>query len=152
MKVAMSLPPSGLSFQHSDFGGVHTIGADPRTRIRYTITQDTMFVDMWEVAPGRRNQGVGRELFREALAAHPHITSIRGIAELDNLAVLRRTGNVAQTVAVGSALAGVPPRSSGSVEQETHLVTPPRPTSEVPIIGFSALLQLVEWCHVSPNP
>ena len=37
---------------------------------------------------------------------------------------------------------------SGCVEQETHLVTPPRPTSQVPIIGFSALLQLVEWCHV----
>src|SRR5262249_56182614 len=38
--------------------------------------------------------------------------------------------------------------TSGSVEQETHLVTPPRPPSEVPIIGFSALLQLVEWCHL----
>jgi hypothetical protein len=38
--------------------------------------------------------------------------------------------------------------TSGSVEQKTHLVTPPRPTSEVPIIGFSTLLQLVDWCHV----
>src|SRR5271157_5600578 len=37
---------------------------------------------------------------------------------------------------------------SGRVEQETHLVTPPRPTSQVPIIGFSALLQLVEWYQV----
>src|SRR5271166_2252021 len=36
----------------------------------------------------------------------------------------------------------------GRVEQETHLVTPPRPTSQVPIIGFSALLQLVEWYQV----
>jgi hypothetical protein len=38
-------------------------------------------------------------------------------------------------------------RLYGSVEQETHLVTLPRSTSQVPIIGFSALLQLVEWCH-----
>ena len=38
--------------------------------------------------------------------------------------------------------------TSGRVEQETHLVTPPRPTSQVPIIGFSALLQLVEWYQV----
>ena len=37
---------------------------------------------------------------------------------------------------------------SGSVKQETHLVTSPRSTFQVPIIGFSALLQLVEWCHV----
>ena len=36
----------------------------------------------------------------------------------------------------------------GSVKQETHLVTSPRPASQAPIIGFSALLQLVEWCHV----
>ncbi len=40
------------------------------------------------------------------------------------------------------------PHRSGRVEQETHLVTPPRPTSQVPIIGFSALLQLVEWYQV----
>jgi hypothetical protein len=40
---------------------------------------------------------VGRELFQQALAAHPNVRSIRGIAELDNLAVLRRTGDVAQT-------------------------------------------------------
>src|SRR5271157_2036548 len=40
------------------------------------------------------------------------------------------------------------PHRSGRVEQETHLVTPPRATSEVPIIGFSALLQLVEWYQV----
>src|SRR5271157_4164762 len=39
-------------------------------------------------------------------------------------------------------------RGSGRVEQETHLVTPPRATSQVPIIGFSALLQLVEWYQV----
>src|SRR5271166_3062191 len=38
--------------------------------------------------------------------------------------------------------------TSGSVEQETHLVTPPRPTSQEPIIGLSALLQLVEWYQV----
>ena len=38
--------------------------------------------------------------------------------------------------------------TSGRVKQETHLVTPPRPTSQVPIIGFSALLQLVEWYQV----
>src|SRR5208283_258510 len=40
------------------------------------------------------------------------------------------------------------PHRSGRVEQETHLVTSPRPTSQVPIIGFSALLQLVEWYQV----
>src|SRR5207247_8520332 len=83
--------------QHSDLGRGHTMRAGPGTRIRYTITQDTMFVDMWEVAPGLRNQGVGRELFPQVLAAHPNVRSIRGIAELDNLAVLRRTGDVAQT-------------------------------------------------------
>ena len=38
--------------------------------------------------------------------------------------------------------------TSGRVEQETHLVTPPRPTSQVPIIELSALLQLVEWYQV----
>src|SRR5271166_5361224 len=37
------------------------------------------------------------------------------------------------------------PHRSGRVEQETHLVTPPRPTSQVPIIGFSALLQLLHF-------
>src|SRR5208337_3188188 len=40
------------------------------------------------------------------------------------------------------------PHRSGRVKQETHLVTPPRPTFQVPIIGFSALLQLVEWYQV----
>ena len=40
------------------------------------------------------------------------------------------------------------PHRSGRVEQEAHLVTPPRPTSQVPIIGFSALLQLVEWYQI----
>src|SRR5271166_4974477 len=43
------------------------------------------------------------------------------------------------------------PRGShrfGSVKLETHSVTSPRSTFQVPIIGLSALLQLVEWCHV----
>src|SRR5208283_4324751 len=38
--------------------------------------------------------------------------------------------------------------TSGSVKQETHLVTPPRPTSQVPIVRLSALLQLAEWYQV----
>src|SRR5262249_60416971 len=50
-------------------------------------------------------------------------------------------------VAVGNALAGVPPRRSGSVEQTTPLATPPPPRSEWPIIGLPALLQLVDWLH-----
>ena len=41
----------------------------------------------------------------------------------------------------------LPAHRTGSVEQEAHLVTPPRPTSPVPISGLSALLELVEWCH-----
>jgi len=56
-----------------------------------------MFVDMWEVAPELRNQGIGRSLFQEALAKNPDVTSIRGVAELDNLAALRSTGDVART-------------------------------------------------------
>src|SRR5208337_866948 len=36
----------------------------------------------------------------------------------------------------------------GCVKQKTRLVTSPRSTFQVPIIGFSALLQLVEWCQV----
>src|SRR5271165_4233400 len=39
-------------------------------------------------------------------------------------------------------------RTSGSARHKTHPVTSPRPRSEIPIIGTSALLQLVEWYHV----
>jgi hypothetical protein len=39
-------------------------------------------------------------------------------------------------------------RQHGSVKQETHLVTPPRSTAQEPIIGFAALLRVVEWYHV----
>ena len=39
-------------------------------------------------------------------------------------------------------------RTSGSVEHKTHIVTPTRPLSPMPIIGVSALLQLVEWCQL----
>src|SRR5208337_2724418 len=56
---------------------------------------------------------------------------------------------VVRPVITGTSVASCrTPHRSGRVEQETHLVTPPRSTSQVPIIGFSALLQLVEWYQV----
>jgi hypothetical protein len=39
-------------------------------------------------------------------------------------------------------------RQHGSVERKTRLVTSTRSTSQVPMIGFAALLHLAEWCHV----
>jgi len=52
---------------------------------------------MWEVAPELQNAKVGRALFKEALTKFPEVTSIRGVAELDNLAALRKFGDVSQT-------------------------------------------------------
>src|SRR3954452_18378104 len=46
-------------------------------------------------------------------------------------------------------------RTSGSVEQTAHLVTPLPSPSESPIIGLPALLQLVDWFHqrrLNPQP
>src|SRR5579884_3188682 len=79
-------PKTKAPLEHREFGGVHTISSGKGTKIRFTVEGKTMFVDMWEVAPELRNQGIGRSLFQEALAKNPDVTSIRGVAELDNLA------------------------------------------------------------------
>jgi hypothetical protein len=87
------------------------------------------------------------------LSELPHIPFAPGQTDAieilaDRHRILRETSG---SEASGRVAPGITPWSShrsGSVKQETHLVTSPRPTSQVPIIGFSALLQLVEWCHV----
>ena len=61
-----------------------------------------------------------------------------------NFALCERTASQAREESA-------PPPSAclfGCDEHNAHRVTLPRPSSEVPIMGITALLQLVEWYHV----
>ena len=93
-----------IALQHRTYGTFQIISAgfNSGTGIRFSVFGEKMFVEMWEVAPGLQNQGVGTQLFREALAANPEVTSIRGVAELDNLAALKAARDVAQTPFAGA--------------------------------------------------
>ena len=90
---------SKSQFSHIDFGGYHTLTAGQGTKLRFTVSGEKMWVDMWEATNiALKRQGIGgRSLFEEALRRFPDIKEIRGIAELDNLAAFRATGDVNKT-------------------------------------------------------
>ena len=90
---------SKAQFSHIDFGGHHTLTAGQGTKLRFTVSGEKMWVDMWEATNSAlKRQGIGgRSLFEEALRRFPDVREIRGIAELDNLAAFRATGDVNKT-------------------------------------------------------
>ena len=90
---------SKAQFSHIDFGGYHTLTAGQGTKLRFTVSGEKMWVDMWEATNSTlKRQGIGgRSLFEEALRRFPDVREIRGIAELDNLAAFRATGDVNKT-------------------------------------------------------
>ena len=74
---------SKAQFSHIDFGGHHTLTAGQGTKLRFTVSGEKMWVDMWEATNSTlKRQGIGgRSLFEEALRRFPEVREIRGIAE-----------------------------------------------------------------------
>jgi len=88
-----------MPFSLIEFGGHYTLAAGPGTKLRFTVNGEKMWVNMWEATNAEmKRQGVGgRSLFEEALQRFPEIREIRGVAELDNLAAFRATGDINKT-------------------------------------------------------